>query len=68
MSKVTQFKTSYLDQFIKNKTRKYCLPKEVVIEITQWYTDKMNILNPSDRCYIEAALAVNAVSYHCGRQ
>ena len=72
MPKVIQFYNGFANKFIDDNTKRYHLPKDMVKEIIFFYgkgpRGKLDLLDPSTRTYVQAALSVNAVSYHSGRQ
>ena len=65
---VTKFQDAYVDRFIQTKMKQYYLPRNMIVKIMDRSWPTLNILNPRDREYIDSALAVNAISYHNGRQ
>ena len=64
---ICDFKSYFLKRFIDSKVRKYYLSEDIVKMLMEDCRKTYNILNYSDRIFIESYIATNAVAFHNGR-
>lgn len=64
---ICDFKSNFLKRFIDSKVKRYYLPEKFIKMLISDCKKTHNILNYSDRMFIENYISTNAVAYHNGR-